>query len=53
MFNWIKEDCVEYNLVKNIINIPIDQRCEIIDIDKFYKNNSKVNVEIDVEPNRL
>lgn len=36
VFNWIKEVCVEYNLVKNIINIPIDQRCEIIDIDKVF-----------------
>lgn len=25
----------------------------LIDIDNYYKNNSRVNVEIDVEPNRL
>lgn len=25
----------------------------LIDIDNYYKNNNKVNVEIDVEPNRL
>ncbi|MBO5085647.1 MAG: hypothetical protein J6B65_00215 [Paludibacteraceae bacterium] len=33
VFNWIKEDCVEYNLAKNIINIPINNE-KIINIWK-------------------
>ena len=33
VFNWIKEDCEEYNLVKNIINIPINNE-KIINIWK-------------------
>ena len=33
VFNWSKEDCVEYNLVKNIISIPINNE-KIINIWK-------------------